>query len=167
MTSNVDEFNASLDEFVATLPMEVAGRAKQRIGLAALTLLVKGTPVDTGFARAGWQVTLDQASNEQPSSPDGGGFKTINAGSAVIARSDPFADVFITNNVTYIEVLDAGRLEGEAAGEGAFEPARGVFGLLGRVRRRGATGSLQAPDGILGPAFTSIVEQFDEIVGAL
>lgn len=167
MTSNVDEFNASLDEFVATLPAEVAGRAKQRVGLAALNLLVKGTPVDTGFARAGWQVTLEQPSDAQPSSPDAGGFRAINEGSAVIAASEPFVDVLITNNVPYIEVLEAGRLEGEAAGEGAFEPAHGVFGLMGRVRRRGASGSLQAPDGILGPAFAAIVEQFDEIVGEL
>lgn len=56
------------DKFVARFPREIerteGPRFLRRIGLSALSRIAKRTPVDTGRARAGWQMDDSQAESK-------------------------------------------------------------------------------------------------------
>jgi hypothetical protein len=168
MKGNAEQFNAALREFAVKVVPEKARDVTRAIALEGLRRIVQKTPVDTGHARAGWQVTLDTQQDGVALNLDKSGANTIRSGSAVINHAVARADmprIFISNNVEYIEILEDGRLEGEAAGEGRFVPQGGVYGLMGRVRRLGARGSMQAPNGMLGVTFAELVAMLDTSEG--
>ncbi len=82
------------------------------VATAILQKVVPATPVDTGQARANWQVNV---ANEVPDVPflkghvDPDGQGTVAAGMAVIAGARiPGQTIFISNSAPYIEALDQG-----------------------------------------------------------
>ena len=160
MASNVQAFRDTLREFTAKVVPELANETVRYVGLQGLNGLVKKTPVDTGYARAGWQVTLSAPAESETALLDRGGQATISAGSAVIKGAGPFPHLFITNPVEYIEVLEDGRLSGEAVGEGEFAFGAGVLGV---ARRTGARGSIQAPNGMLGVTFEELIQSLEQV----
>ena len=151
-----EEFAAQLRRVVSEWEEELIPTVSRAVALQGLRGLVLVTPVDTGYARSGWQVSFNSASTAQPAegASDKTGSATLKAGEAAIAGSDTFPHIFISNNVPYIEVLDEGRWAGESIGEGEFAFGAGVNGT---ARRTGARGSIQAPQGILQPVFDELV----------
>ena len=87
---------------------DIALKFQKRVALEALTRIVKRTPVDTGFARANWQVA--PTTNEgtvDGTDPGGGG--TIAGGLSDINKVRvPFGVIWIFNNVKYIAFLEEG-----------------------------------------------------------
>lgn len=155
---NAEKFAESLRTAVRKIEEEIAPDIVRALASNALTDLVNLTPVDTGYARSGWVVTLDTPSSEQPAegSTDKKGAATLKAGQAVIERTPKFPHIFISNNVAYIEVLDAGRREGD------FQTEDTVFGEVTSSRRRRASGSIQSPNGILTPTFEAMLDSITE-----
>jgi hypothetical protein len=67
------------------------------------------TPVDTGRARANWQVTLDTpATGFNDRARDKTGSKTIEAGVATVERAKPYQPIWMHNGVPYITYLEHG-----------------------------------------------------------
>lgn len=107
------DFAKRLREQVRDLNEEQVRTVQAKLALDFVRIVVKGTPVDTGRARGGWQVEIGReppiVANVDPT------------GAATFARAndkltpyrrgigDPkLAAVWITNGVPYIEVLDRG-----------------------------------------------------------
>ena len=85
-----------------------ADDALVRVALAADQTIVLATPVDTGNARGNWQASLTVPIVETIKRFDKGGQAAIEANEAVIrARKYP-QDIYISNNVHYIGLLNEG-----------------------------------------------------------
>lgn len=86
-----------------------ADRLVRRCALAIDAAVVLATPVDTGRARANWQVEVGQAPTGVVLKTDQGGGATIAAGQGAIETyNGEKGGVFITNNLPYIERLNEG-----------------------------------------------------------
>lgn len=169
----VQSFIDGLNEFTTKVVPETASQVHRAIALEGLNRLVKKTPVDTGHARAGWQVTIGEAAQLERAGSDKSGASTISEGASVIRQAEPYTKISIANNVPYIEVLEDGRREGEAASEGELmlgqHPIYDEGALVGHefhVKRRGATGSIQAPHGMLGVTFEELVQALEQVEDA-
>lgn len=88
-----------------------ASRVVRETALAILAEVVIATPVDTGRARGNWNVGLgvapDPSPEEQQATLDPSGQVALQRGAAVIAARRDEA-IFLSNNVPYIEQLNAG-----------------------------------------------------------
>lgn len=83
--------------------------------------VVKGTPVDRGRARGNWQISVgDPLDSEAAWSPS---FSTA-VGKAQIDAAPAFSNLWITNNVPYILVLEFGLFEPPNPGP-SKDPRRG------------------------------------------
>lgn len=69
--------------------------------------VVLSTPVDTGRARGGWNVGINNANLDQ-GAQDKSGRKTLAENERTIIRSDAQDTIYISNNVDYIEELEKG-----------------------------------------------------------
>jgi len=151
-------------EFADQLRVEVRRFKEEEIpivvraaALKALESCVRNTPVDTGYARAGWIVSTDAPVTTEIKHTDKGGRKTIGNGTRVINGTKSL-HIFLSNNVEYIEVLDDGRVERAPGGESELGQ-----GLDGKPRRRrGSSGSVRQPEGILKPAMREVIAYVDE-----
>lgn len=85
----MSDWSAQVDKVFREMEEEVADKVVRKVGLTALSTLVKTTPVDTGRAKNGWEAT-----------------KPAEFG-------DPF---LIVNNVEYIGFLDDGWSQQAPAG---------------------------------------------------
>ncbi len=72
----------------------------RKIALSTYTSITKKTPVDTGRARANWNISLDSPNRSVTTSTSG---KTPSLPSKVKDR-----DIWIANNLPYIESLENG-----------------------------------------------------------
>ena len=112
-------FSQSIQGFAANLTHKKARLVIQKVGMEALTRLVRKTPVDTGRARGNWQVSIGSPLvdyDDEKKDPSGGEAETTSGGMSVIMagqgkmKDAPLDSViWITNNVPYIEILDSGR----------------------------------------------------------
>ncbi len=104
---NLKKFSAALKKGQVELG-EIHLKFQKRIALEALTRIIKRTPVDTGRARANWQ--LASSTNEsEVGGTDPGGSATIAGGLSAIDRiTVPFGVIWIFNNVEYITLLEEG-----------------------------------------------------------
>ena len=80
----------------------------QYVSLEVLRRLVMRTPVDTGAARANWQVELGVIPSGHVNATDRSGSPTISRGSSIIARLRVGQTVYIVNNLPYIIPLEYG-----------------------------------------------------------
>lgn len=80
----------------------------RKISLEALRRVVLKTPVDTGRARANWQLTTGSPAEGVIDAKDKQGAKTLRKGANEVAKIKGTPVVYITNNVDYIEVLEQG-----------------------------------------------------------
>lgn len=87
---------------------EQASLATRAISLRVLSGVVLRTPVDTGRARANWQVAIGAGRSGEVESEDKGGGSTITAGGQTIAGQKGFDQVALTNNLPYIGKLEDG-----------------------------------------------------------
>jgi hypothetical protein len=102
------EFQREVDDFLDDVVPKRAWNMQYRIILEAITKIVKRTPVDTGRARANWQLTKSQPSTRVFKKTDPEGDETIAKAMRVLDRMDPYSTFFISNNLDYIEYLEEG-----------------------------------------------------------
>lgn len=127
---HVDAFAEQLKRFGKVEVPNACSALQRKIALQALQGLVLKTPVDTGRARANWQVTLDEPAGGtlEATDPSGGG--TIAGGAATIGAVEPYGSIWITNNLPYIEELEDGHSDQAPNGMLAVTLAelRSIFG---------------------------------------
>ena len=122
----------------------VEDNADQLVRKAALAIdavLVLATPVDTGRARANWQVELNRPAEGTTTNVSPSGREALEQGKSTIAGyrgGTPDAAVHITNNLPYIGKLNEGHSAQAPAGfveEAVLTGASTVRGakLLGRT----------------------------------
>lgn len=85
---------------------------------AALRAVVYGTPVDTGMARSNWVVSLSgdtdvvilpyAPGNRLGIGESANAEAAINVGEGIIDTREPGQDIYVVNNVDYIEKLNNG-----------------------------------------------------------
>ena len=81
----------------------------RRVSLKALEMVIRETPVDTGCARANWNVkegTPDESFNSLITDKTGG--KTIAKGMTTTSGAKPDKTLFLTNATPYIMILEQG-----------------------------------------------------------
>ena len=80
--------------------------------------LIDGTPVDLGWARANWVMSIGRASDDLIGGRDSFDTGQQELGMAEVASRYRLADgpIFITNNVPYIEALNTGSSDQAPAG---------------------------------------------------
>ena len=110
--SDIKGFESDLRKFADSLGLGVETVVK-KISLQVFTGVVKKTPVDTGRARANWVISVEVPSSAPPL-PDGKTFSGQEATAFAnkelveLSKIKPFSNVFISNNMPYIEVLEDG-----------------------------------------------------------
>lgn len=110
----------------------------RRVALAVDTAVVLATPVDTGRARANWQVGLGRAPSGTLAAPGSAGEGTsnaLNAAQAAIASYHGGVDIHISNNLPYIEALNNGHSSQAPSGyvERAIVAGIDAVGARGRL----------------------------------
>lgn len=85
-----------------------ANRLTRRAALAVDAAVVLATPVDTGRARANWQVELGAPASGTVDPEDQSGQAAIDKGKAQIEQYKGGSSINITNNLPYIERLNDG-----------------------------------------------------------
>src|SRR3712207_5884639 len=106
--ANAREFGLHLDSLFKELIEEKIVQVTRMVALQALSRVVQKSPVDTGRFRGNWQVSIGGRATGTLARLDPSGQQTIAAGSAVIARLDRPAMIFITNNLPYANRLENG-----------------------------------------------------------
>lgn len=116
------KFERRMAKFAKTLPAELIVPFQKKIVLEIFSRLVVKTPVDTGHARNNWQITIGSEAQDEIDAP-------INELGA-LSTLGPFQDVYITNNVPYIERLDNGHSMKQAPA-GMVTPTLNEVSLMG------------------------------------
>lgn len=144
MASNVEQFNRDLLAESESMVQEELVLFHKFVTLNLLRRVVLKTPVDTGRARGNWQVSIGVPSSGTNGSVDKSGQGTIAQGQQAVSTLLPFTQVFISNNVEYIEVLEYGKFVPPNPG-----PSKDTRkGRTGEVLVEGGF-STQAPKGML------------------
>lgn len=85
-----------------------ARNAAVRLASTILQAVVVSTPVDTGHARANWQVGIDFEPTDELAEEDKAGQATISKGKSKLAEKKPGQTIHLSNNVPYINKLNQG-----------------------------------------------------------
>lgn len=127
------------------------------MALDILAGVVKRTPVDTGRARGAWQIGINSP-NDSNTSLDPGivgspGGKSVTRGASALTKLKPFEVVFLTNNVSYILILEQGGFVPQDPGPSKDKRP----GRFGRILVKGGY-SVQAPNGMVDVTIQSVLE---------
>ncbi len=128
MPANDRQFKAELAKFETTIDEDLV-KLHRLVSLDLLRRLVLKTPVDTGRARGNWQTAIGAAVEGDIERLDPGGGAAIQEGLSKLAGLKPFETVWISNNLDYIEILEAGHSDQAPAGFFAISVAE-LGGLL-------------------------------------
>lgn len=94
---------------VASNVIENSEDITRKAAIAADSVVVLGTPVDTGRARGNWIATTGSPSSSTVENLDRSGLSSIALAQTVIGRwTEAQGPIFITNNLPYIVPLDGG-----------------------------------------------------------
>lgn len=121
MADNLREFVATLDRFKAK-SAEAVSVIQRKLAFDATRRLVKRTPVGNpdlwastppegyvgGHARRNWQVTVGAPAEGEVAGEDPTGVEASAAARPALAILPPYQQVWISNNVPYIERLEHG-----------------------------------------------------------
>ena len=111
-------------------------RVVRQAAVAVNQTVILATPVDTGRARANWQVGVGAPVLEATEDVDPNGNATINRNNGKIALRQKRQTVYISNNVAYIGRLNAGSSAQAPAGFVEEAVSTGVSAVEGaRVLR--------------------------------
>ena len=102
----MSEFGVDIRKFVARAGGNV-DKIVRKVCLDLSSSIVLKTPVDTGRARANWQMTIGQPASGTVETVDKRGRSTIAAGRDAVKQA-PGNVFWITNNLPYISVLEYG-----------------------------------------------------------
>ena len=84
-----------------------ADNIKRKIALEIFRELIETTPVDTGRARAGWNMGPMLTANVPPKDKSGYGYDvSTNVNPSMAPQNEPI--IYIYNNVEYIGILNTG-----------------------------------------------------------
>ena len=108
-----------------------ADRVVRQAAVAVNQTVTLATPVDTGRARANWQVGIGAPVLEATEDTDKNGGPTINRNNAKIALRQERQTIYISNNVRYISRLNAGHSAQAPAGFVEEAVAVGVSEVVG------------------------------------
>lgn len=90
---------------------QVEAGASKALRVTALTInqtVITSTPVDTGHARANWQVGIDAPITKEIDEDDVSGVATIARNASIIISATPRKAIVLSNNVPYINFLNDG-----------------------------------------------------------
>ncbi len=90
---------------------QVETGASQMVRATALIInqvIVNETPVDTGHARANWQIGISEPITSEIDEEDPSGAATIERNAGTIRQAPPRKDIILSNNVPYIHKLNEG-----------------------------------------------------------
>ena len=127
---SIRSFELNVGHFLDFLMPQKANDVKAKVALQVLTGVVEMTPVDTGHARANWQVTIGNSpatgeiDGEDDPQKNGGGSETIIKGAIVADGVGVGDDMWIHNNLPYILPLEDGHSEQAPNGMVAVTMAR-------------------------------------------
>lgn len=107
MAQSLDDFAKRIRERARLIDEKVNKTVAQTAGLVLATV-VPATPVDTGHARANWQVSIDEPITTELVAVDRGGGVTIAKGTSEAQNRKPGQTIYICNNVPYIGALNQG-----------------------------------------------------------
>jgi hypothetical protein len=96
-----------------TRKMTQVGR---KVALELFGRVILKTPVDTGRARANWQVTIGTTANGTVEIDDKSGGATMSAATAASAGFNAGDTIYLTNNLPYILKLEEGSSQQAPAG---------------------------------------------------
>ena len=99
------QFTKSVDDFGRVHLPEQFVVFQKKIALEVFVRVVRRTPVDTGRARGGWQISIDNIPSEETGSTSAPG---ENEALSALAGLGQNQTVFISNNVPYILFLEEG-----------------------------------------------------------
>lgn len=159
--TNLAEFTAKLNAAGKELPQRSLLALQKKIVLEALRRVVQRTPVDLGFLRAGWQVTIGipatATRGQAPKSGDARIPQPPLVGNAIstLARLQPFQTVFISNPVPYASVIESGGFVPKDPGPSKDKRAD----RRGRVLVKGGY-SVQAPQGMVAVTVAELLTIF-------
>jgi hypothetical protein len=111
---NLAQFNQDINKFRDRVPKDIFGNFILGLAMKLLRGIVLKTPVDTGRARANWQVNIGSITSdevEQYNKSDGDADRTIERGAQKIEslREQGVGQIiYIYNNVHYIVDLENG-----------------------------------------------------------
>lgn len=114
---------------------KTAERVIKRIGFQIQGELIRTTPVDTGWARANWQVSIGK-----PTSGPVGSREAVNTGavgdgqSRLLVYTLNQGDIWLGNHVPYIQVLNAGHSKQAPANFVERAIRQGIAAIAGGIR---------------------------------
>lgn len=154
---NLDAFLAEVEEFSVTIPRSEVGKLHRVIAIEGLTRTVEKTPRDKGRAVGNWQVTHGSPAEGEIDREDtsDGGSQTINEEMPNAEASEAFTVTWITNNLSYIHVLEDGLFEPPNPGPSKDKRAD----RLGEVLVEDGY-SRQAPEGMVKVTFQELIGMF-------
>ncbi len=85
-----------------------ASRMVRATALIINQVIISETPVDTGHAKANWQVGISEPITSEIDEEDPGGSATIERNASTIRQAPPHKDIILSNNVPYIHELNDG-----------------------------------------------------------
>ena len=85
-----------------------SSNALRTLALVINQTVIGATPVDTGHARANWQVGIDAPISKEIEEEDKSGEATIARNAGTIRGATPKKSIILSNNVPYINVLNEG-----------------------------------------------------------
>lgn len=88
-----------------------ASAALRATALVISQTVTLATPVDTGHARANWQVGIDTSITEEIDANDESGAATVSKNAGTIRTAQPRKMIVLSNNVPYILRLNEGSSE--------------------------------------------------------
>lgn len=108
-STSFDGLSLRLDQLAERFPAS-ANKAIRKAGLVADQVLVLMMPVDTGRARAGWQVSFGSPNINVPpeTQRDKSGGSTLAKNRQTILTFRVGQEMFLSNAVPYVVFLDAG-----------------------------------------------------------
>jgi len=112
LESELKAFNKEVNDFVHTLVPQKVVQFIAKISFELLTRIVEKTPVKTGRAQGGWQMTVDEVNSEEWLGSD-----PLNSAMGTLSSIGPTSVVYLNNNVPYIMFLEAGSSSQAAPGE--------------------------------------------------
>lgn len=117
ISGNFAEFDRQLERIQVDMLPDLYSKVVRKVAFDGFALLIRGTPRDTGRAQFGWDLTVIQASTFVP--PLGARSYPANdiARALGVLRTLQFGDdVWICNNVIYIQRLNEGHSKQKPAG---------------------------------------------------
>tara|TARA_R110000787_G_scaffold42303_2_gene103989 strand:+ start:3651 stop:4118 length:468 start_codon:yes stop_codon:yes gene_type:complete len=101
------ELSAAITDFQKEVEIDVS-TIQRKIAMELLRGVVMNTPSDTGRARGNWQISTGAPITTTLGSKDKNGGGTVSKGQKKINEAKPYGIIWLTNNLSYISVLEFG-----------------------------------------------------------